>query len=269
MSNLKYDFPVTRISCPIESITGVWEFIRPPSFNYLCYSLPGHLLHFVKKGSYTVKINSRKYKVKAGDIIYYYESEEVETIGNETEVTFYSVGFQAPKLRPLPMDMRVFPVDQKVQKLFHKLFEGFSSENRMTRSFTVYSSLLNILNNIEGLYSDTQNSMDEKEELWWALERRIRKNKIFRTSLEELSEIGGYSRSTIIRSCRKLTGDTPLQRLRTIRMEEARGLLSFAHLNVTQVAEYLGYPRMHEFSREFSTYFGKPPSTLLGKKENI
>jgi AraC-like DNA-binding protein len=269
MSNLHYDFPITRISCPIESIIGVWEFIRPPFFNYLCYSLPGHLLHFVKKGSYTVKINSQKYQVKAGDVIYYYESEEVETIGNETEVTFYSVGFQATKLHPLPKEKRVFPADQEVQKLFHNLFEGFSSENMMTRSFKVYSSLLNILNNIEGLYADIDNSIDEKEELWWVLERRIRKNKMFRTSLEKLCEIAGYSRSTIIRSCRKATGDTPLQRLRTIRMEEAKGLLSFSQLNVSQVAEYLGYPRIHEFSREFSTYFGKPPSTLLGKKENV
>jgi AraC-like DNA-binding protein len=53
-----------------------------------------------------------------------------------------------------------------------------------------------------------------------------------------------------------------MRRIQTVRMEEARGLLLFSTLNVTQVAEYLGYPRLHEFSREFSQYFGAPPSRV-------
>lgn len=262
MNNIKYDFPITRLSCPVESITGVWEFKRPPFFKYLCYSLPGHLLHLVTKGFYTVKISGRKYDVKAGDVIYYHESEEVETIGSEAEVIFYSVGFQASRLPPLSLEIRVFPAGENLQQLFRDLYEGFSQENMKTLSFRVYSSLLNILDNIEGLYA-TQNSIEEKEELWWAIERRIRTRKMFRTSLDDLCGIAGYSRATVIRSCRKVTGDTPLQRIRTIRMEEARGLLNFGHLNVSQVADYLGYPRINEFSREFSRYYGKPPSTFL------
>lgn len=265
MSNATYDFPITDITCPVKSIIGVWEFKRPPFFKYLCYSLPGHLLHLVTKGSYTVKINGRRYEIKAGDIIYYYETEEVETIGNENEVIFYSVGFQAPKLLPLPLEMRVFSSDKNLQELFHNLYEGFSTDNIQIRSFRTFSTLLNILNNIETLYIDSRNSVQEKEELWWELERRMRKNKNFRPTLEELCKIAGYSKSTIIRSCKKVTGGTPMWRIQKLRMEEAKGLLSIANLNVSQVAEYLGYPRIHEFSREFSKYYGKPPSTLLMK----
>ena len=84
-------------------------------------------------------------------------------------------------------------------------------------------------------------------------------------TLKELCKIAGYSKSTIIRSCKKVTGGTPMQRIQKLRMEEAKGLLSIAQLNVSQVADYLGYPRIHEFSREFSKYFGKPPSALLIK----
>lgn len=264
MSNVTYDFPISSISCPIESITGIWEFKRMPFFKYQCYSLPGHMLHLITKGSYSVKINGRKYLVKEGDVIYYYESEEIESIGDKTEVTFYSVSYQAPKLLPLPLEMRVFPADNKLQNMFCELHEGFSSEDISTRNFMVYSTLLNILNNIEGISSNSRNKVVE-EELWWAIERRIRKDKMFRPSLDDLIKIAGYSRSTVIRSCRKATGNTPLQHIRKIRMEEAKGLLSFAHLNVTQVAVYLGYLRVHEFSREFSKYYGQPPSRLLRK----
>ena len=63
MNNEQYDFQITNISCPIESITGIWEFKRPSYFKYMCYSLSGHLLHLVTKGSYVVKINGREYSI--------------------------------------------------------------------------------------------------------------------------------------------------------------------------------------------------------------
>jgi len=265
MSDLKYDFPITLIPFPLETITGVWEFTRPPYFKYLCYSLPDHLLHLVIKGSYTVRINNRKYDVKTGDIIYYYESEEVESVGNETEVTFYSVGFQASKMSPLPINKRVFQSNIKLKELFHKLFEGFSSDNNKIRKYKTFAALLDILDEFEVLNVVAQNNIDDKEELWWALERRIRKHKKFRPSMDNLCEVAGFSKATVIRSCKKVTGDTPLKRIQKIRMEEAKGLLRFANLNVSQVSEYLGYPRLHEFSREFSKFYGEPPSSLLVK----
>jgi AraC-like DNA-binding protein len=49
-------------------------------------------------------------------------------------------------------------------------------------------------------------------------------------------------------------------------MAEARGLLSYSTLNVTQTAAYLGYSRMHEFSREFSGYFGHTPQSLIKRR---
>ncbi len=264
MSTIEYDFPITCITCPIESITGVWEFKRPAFFKYLCHSLSGHLLHFVSKGGFVVKINGREYKVETGNVIYYYESEEVETIGNETEVVFYSVSYQASKLLPFPLEKRVFSIDGETQGLFYRLHNEFSSESAIGRSFMVYSTLLSILNSIEGISFDYRNRLDE-EELWWAIERRIRKDNMFKPSFDELLKISGYSKSSIIRSCRRITGDTPINRIRKIRMEIAKGLLSFGHLNVTQVAEYLGYIRLHEFSREFSKFYGNPPSKLLKK----
>jgi len=253
MRDIDYDFPITRLPCPIEHIMGVWKFRRPPFFKYLCYSLSGHLLHLVTSGSYLVKINGIAYEVNEGDVIYYYESEEVETIGKNSEVVFYSVSYLAPSLLPLPVESRVFSADKELQRLFCQLYEAFSSENMQTRSFTVYATLLNILSRIGGIYFDV-NIPVQDQELWWAVERRIRRDKIFRPILSELVKISGYSKVTLIRSCRKSTGDTPINRLRKIRMEEAKSLLSFANLNVTQVAEYLGYTRDHEFSREFSKY---------------
>ncbi|RTE53989.1 AraC family transcriptional regulator [Arenibacter aquaticus] len=262
MTNIHYNFTSTNIECPVTQIMGMWEFKRPAFFKYLCYSLSGHLLHMVTKGSYLVKINGVAYNVKEGDVIYYYESEEVETIGGTEEVIFYSVSYQAPSLFPLPIDKRIISVDSEIRKLFDQLYKGFSFDDKERKSFIIYSNLLAILYKIGHVNFD-YNEKEDSNELWWAIERRIRKNKSFRPSLSYLSEIAGYSRATLIRSCKRATGHTPINRIRKIRMEEARSLLTFANINVTQVSEYLGYNRVHEFSREFSKYYGEPPSKLI------
>ncbi|ETN96176.1 AraC family transcriptional regulator [Zhouia amylolytica] len=265
MSRVNYNFPLTYMNCPIESITGIWEFKRPPYFKYLCYSLSGHLLHYVIKGSYCIKINGKEYSVKKGDVIYYYESEEVETIGDHSDVVFYSVSYQASKLIPLSTKNRVFRADDKLQKLFKKLYKSFSSQSDMDKRLMSFSYLLNILHKIEKKFFDSNDDNIEERALWWEIERRIRKSKMFKPSLTDLLKISGYSKSTVIRSCQKVTGCTPMQRIRRLRMEEAKSLLSFAHLNVSQISEYLGYNRVHEFSREFSMFYGAPPSSLLKK----
>ena len=262
MSNLNYEFTLTNISCPVENVMGIWEFKRPPYFKYLCYSLSGHLLHLVTQGSYLVKINGVSYNVTKGDVIYYYETEEVETIGNESEVIFYSVSYQASKVNPPSLEDRVFKADKKLRKLFKNIYREFSSNDQTRRSFMIHSYLLKILSYI-GSHELNHNLSSNENELWWDIENRLRRKKHFRPSLDNLLEISGYSRSTLNRLSKKATGVSPLHRIRIIRMEEARSLLSFSKLNVSQVAARLGYPRIHEFSREFSKYYGEPPSALL------
>jgi len=39
----------------------------------------------------------------------------------------------------------------------------------------------------------------------------------------------------------------------------------YAHLNVTQIAEYLGYTRIHEFTRDFTAFHGRPPRAFKAK----
>ena len=80
--------------------------------------------------------------------------------------------------------------------------------------------------------------------------------------MDDLANLTKSSRATVVRLCRAATGMSPVQRLRELRMDEARGLLLYSQRSVTQVARYLGFPEIHGFSREFSRHFGFPPSAL-------
>jgi AraC-like DNA-binding protein len=174
-------------------------------------------------------------------------------------VTFLSVGFTAPNLAPLPLDQRVFPSDPVMRRAFHTLYGAAQLSGRTERSLKAFSALLALLGRIEEKTHGFSKTPEEGCATWWAVEERIRRTRQFRPALDELAQLACCSRASIVRSCRRATGESPMRRIQQLRMEEARGLLKFSTFNVTQVAEYLGYPRLNEFSREYSKYFNHPP----------
>jgi AraC-like DNA-binding protein len=174
-------------------------------------------------------------------------------------VAFLSVGFTAPTLAPLPLDRRVFPSDPKMRKAFHDLYAAAQLPGRTERSLKTFSSLLALLGRIEEKKLGFSKISEQGRETWWSVEERIRQTRQFRPALDELADLACSSRAGIVRSCRRATGESPMRRIQHLRMEEARGLLKYSTLNVTQVAEYLGYSRLNEFSREYSKYFKYPP----------
>lgn len=218
-------------------------------------------------GSYHLRTNARTYQIMQGDVIYYHESEEVDWLGNTEPVEFYSVGFLAPTWPPLPPESRVFPSNRSIRKAFDRLYRGSLLPHLTDRTMSVYTELLGIMRLVDQRLkrSSSHESGDRK---WLEIEQAIRERRIFRTTLDELCKIAHCSRASVVRACRRTTELSPMQRLRQIRMEEARGLLLYSNLSISQVAEYLGYPRVHEFSREFSAHFGSPPSAVRAQTDS-
>jgi AraC-like DNA-binding protein len=248
--------------CPVESISGVWKFEREPYRHSHCRSLPGHLLHLVEIGEYTLVSNGRKYHIKAGDVIYYYESEDVEWHGGSSWVNFYSIGFNSSLFPSFPFEKRIFSGCGNLQDSFEKIYRLSVSPELLENSMEMHAELLKILIKLKGFVPEKQenNSREHAENLWWKIERLVRGKKLFRAGIPMLSKLSGFSPATINRACHDTVNTSPGNRLRELRMEEARGLLKFSEMNITQIAAYLGYPRIHEFSREYSKYFGYPPS---------
>lgn len=251
------------MKCPLEGVNGVWLFNRAPHAHSICHSLPGHLIHLILKGSYRLRIAGRDYEVEAGDFIYYYESESVECWMGDSEVSFYSAAFFSEAFEPLPVDGRVYKAERSMGSLFASLCKSYNDlAPGAERDCLCNSLLLCIMALIERRRGRCYDAgRDGAGGLWQRLEVELRRRRLFRPSLDELAAISGMSKSSVVRACRLETGGSPMERVRGIRMSEAEGLLKFASLNVGQVAAHLGYPRIHEFSREFRRHFGRPPSS--------
>ena len=84
-------------------------------------------------------------------------------------------------------------------------------------------------------------------------------------SLEELADMLNVSPRHLARRFRALLGCTPHDYLTARRLARAKELLAQGAFNVTQVAEVLGFPTIHTFSRWFRREAGLTPQDYRRK----
>ncbi len=79
-------------------------------------------------------------------------------------------------------------------------------------------------------------------------------------SVEELAKESAMSASSFHRAFKRVTGESPLQYLKKLRLLKAKGLLVLDGMRVEEAATGVGYVSASQFSREFKRYFKVPPS---------
>ena len=79
-------------------------------------------------------------------------------------------------------------------------------------------------------------------------------------NIDSLANDVGISRTQLHRKMKEITGISSGKFLRNLRMEQAAKLLREGKINVSQVADKVGYQDLAHFSTAFKTHFGVSPS---------
>ncbi len=77
--------------------------------------------------------------------------------------------------------------------------------------------------------------------------------------IDELAQQAHMSASTFRQHFKSLTGSSPLQYLKHLRLQEARDQMLLNGLDASQASGFVGYESASQFSREYSRLFGLPP----------
>lgn len=85
-------------------------------------------------------------------------------------------------------------------------------------------------------------------------------------SVEVLAAEAGLSRSQLHRKMKELTGISPSEFIRNLRLEQAARLLRERKVNVSQVAYSLGFTTLGNFSKAFKQHFGMSPTEYASLK---
>ncbi|MEZ4321816.1 MAG: AraC family transcriptional regulator [Myxococcota bacterium] len=79
-------------------------------------------------------------------------------------------------------------------------------------------------------------------------------------TVEILAHEAAMGVSSFHRTFKEVTGETPLQYLKKVRLLKAKNLLVYEGKRVEEAAYEVGYASPSQFSREFKRYFSVPPS---------
>ncbi len=85
-------------------------------------------------------------------------------------------------------------------------------------------------------------------------------------SVEELSDSLGMSRVRLYKKIKQITGKTPIEFIRVIRLKRAAQLLRESQLNVSEIAYRTGFNNPKVFSKYFKEEFGILPSVYQNKE---
>lgn len=77
--------------------------------------------------------------------------------------------------------------------------------------------------------------------------------------MDDLANRAHMSPSTFRQHFRRITGTSPLQYQKQLRLQEARHLLLDGQIDARQAAGRVGYESESQFSREYRRFFGAPP----------
>ena len=79
---------------------------------------------------------------------------------------------------------------------------------------------------------------------------------------DEFASAMNVSTSLLYKKIKSLTGQSPVDFIKSIRLKHALELLQTRKYNVTEVGEMCGFSSISYFSRAFKTHFGKSPSEV-------
>lgn len=87
-------------------------------------------------------------------------------------------------------------------------------------------------------------------------------------SVEELSADLAMTRATLYRKLQGITGQTPKDFIRSIRLKRAAQLLRDSDLSVSEIADHVGFSTPRYFAKLFKETFGVLPSQYEGKSRD-
>jgi signal transduction histidine kinase/ligand-binding sensor domain-containing protein/DNA-binding response OmpR family regulator len=103
------------------------------------------------------------------------------------------------------------------------------------------------------------------QEIVHFLEQNITNSQL---SVEGLSKQFGMSRSTLYTKLLQITGQTPVEYIRSFRLERATILMEKSNMTIAEIAYQVGFRTPNYFARSFKQKFGMLPSEYIANQKS-
>ena len=264
LRGLKHDnIELYLISCGIEPCT--------PGH---CYG-PGErdkfLIHFVISGQGTFYAHGKEYKLHAGQAFIFFPDVTVKYVADVDDPWTYTwVGFHGVMAETylqragilIDTDVIDLPEDSIIPDIIQKMLNSnaLTYANELLRQSYLLELLATIISYRKEYYgSDSIYTYPCAVYTEQAI-HYITKEYMHDISVSKIADKIGITRSYLSKCFNATLKMSPKQFIIKFRMEKACKLLKNSNLNITEIAEEVGYSNSLTFSKAFKTYFGVSPN---------
>lgn len=207
-----------------------------------------HFDLFYQEDSHDVKVSFKKLENMTNDEMKWFRSDEIDrlTIPLASHIRLrYHLAIEKllyEIIREFQMKLPFYELN--IKGLFIQLFTALLRENYWNRNPHLFSNI------------------NELEQVRIFLKHNIGQ----RVTLDELAKISGISKYYLITLFNQTFGMSPIHYHQLMRIEKAREMIQFTDEPLKRIAELIGFPDIHSFSKAFKKIEGVNPSFYRKKK---
>ena len=222
---------------------------------------PFHEMILILEGAQYVDIAGQRIKAAEGDILFYpmrVSHAEWTEPGTPLESAFLSCEWNG---KPKDVPLRVRDRYGRIRILMEWLLAEQKARKVLTPDLmqTLCDALLT---QFMSLWMCPDQDFAER------IRHQVRKTIHEPMSLDGMAQFAGMSKFHFVRHYRKLTGRTPMEDVRALRVEYARNLLLTTDLPLKVIAEKAGMGDPYHMSHLFKRITGTSPGRLRSKREH-
>ena len=132
--------------------------------------------------------------------------------------------------------------DNLLDEIYYRIIKTTTGEHllQLCCQLTHFSRISNIVDEI-------QNNLDQE------------------VNIDDMAKKAKMHRANFYIKFKEIYDDSPIQYIKKIRLNKARQLIQFENMKIVDAASKVGYVSPAQFSREFKSHFGYPPSQLKNR----
>jgi AraC-like DNA-binding protein len=263
----------SRVPTALEKSGGIYIFrigwnVAKPNYAVTNRKVPFYILNFILEGELKLKVGHEEVVLQEGDAYCIHPQDTYSTKIHRTDLplrTFWIMfnGDQAKHLLHL-VGMNAGAcyqrgvVSHKLIALLEQIMDmyGSSSPIESISLMTRFYELIELLAEQHNSTIDLCDSSSWLQKCVDYIDMHFRE----KITVQEIADHVGVDRSHLARTFVKKIRQPPYQYIRSLKLTEARHMLLRTALNMTEIAEFLGYVNPDSFTRAYTQYFGYPPT---------
>ncbi|MCF7520623.1 AraC family transcriptional regulator [Neisseria sp. ZJ106] len=175
-----------------------------------------------------------------------------------------------PKMSSLSDTLSVFPADEELLDALIRLVKLLKTPNLQPHLLPLIEREIAVR-----LLSSDHHAMLKRVLTQGTIEQKVAKviayfNEHYTEKIEmdKLAEMVFISPSSLRQHFRKITGTSPLQYQKQLRLQNARRLMFKENKDATTASLAVGYESPSQFNREYARFFGEPPHRDIQRLRN-